>query len=123
MGTLQVLPGHHEIFFWKKFDSSLYQSFFFNFFMSHQKWRLATRRLSGYKSNRQAEKFKNITGCWWTTLIYQLNMEISKEAGYKYSQILQKSWRTPNIFTKNMAIFLGIFQKIALTILLGTFCL
>jgi len=49
------------------------------------------------------------------------NMAISKEAGYKYSQILQNSWSTPNFLTKNVVILLGIFQKIALTMLMGTF--
>jgi len=36
-------------------------------------------------------------------------MAISKEVSYKYFQILHKSWRTPNVFIKNVVIILGIF--------------
>jgi len=101
-------------FFFEKNLTPIYTSHFFSIYSCDTKSGDRPPKdlaKSNYKSNRQLEKIKNVTGCWWTTLIYQLNMEISKEAGYKYSQIFQISWGTPNIFTKNMAHFFGDFSK------------
>jgi hypothetical protein len=82
-------PEHHEIFLTPVSTSDFFSILSFRTKSDDQPPEDFAK--SGYKSNRQVEKSKNITGCSWTTLIYQLNMEISKKAGYKYSQILQKS--------------------------------
>jgi hypothetical protein len=60
---------------------------YFSFFSSHTK--IGNQPLEdlaryGYKISRQVAKSKNTTRCWQTNLIYQLNMAISKEMGYKY---------------------------------------
>jgi hypothetical protein len=56
--------------------------------------------------------------------MWQLFLEIfsfQKKKAKNLPKILQKSWQFHNFFPKNVAICLEIFQKVPLTMLLGTF--